>query len=332
MTPTAPPDDACGALRALLAREADQTVDAAARAMSDAIVARHKDCLVATLFYGSCLRPADDGDSALVGPGDASERLMDFYAIVNDLRRANRGLLAALGNRLLPPNVFYLEVPHDGGRVRCKYAIVTLAQFRRLVRAETLQNYFWGRFCQPTAVPFARGAGTRETLVEALADAVVATVRATAPLFEAPFADRDLWVRAFAESYGAELRPESPARPAQVHDADPARYAALTPAALAVAGFAATRDAAGRYSPVGDPAARRRARRAWTWRRLLGKTLNVLRLVKAVFTFEGGADYVAWKIQRHSGVRLDISDWQRRHPLLASPVLAIRYWRRGAFR
>jgi hypothetical protein len=58
----------------------------------------------------------------------------------------------------------------------------------------------------------------------------------------------------------------------------------------------------------------------------------VLRLVKAVFTFDGGADYVAWKIQRHSGVRVDISDWQRRHPLLASPVLAIRYWRRGAFR
>jgi hypothetical protein len=320
------------ALRALLACEAGQTVSTAARAMSDAIVARHKDCLVATLFYGSCLRPAHDNGSTVVGPGGAGEQLMDFYAVVDNLRRANRGLVSALGNRLLPPNVFYLEVPFDGSRVRCKYAIVTLEQFRRLVRPDTTQNYFWGRFCQPTAVPFARGAGTRDTLVEMLADAVITTVGTVAPLLEAPFTARDLWVRALAESYGAELRPESAARPGQVHDAHAGRYAALTPVALAAAGFAATSDADGRFAPVADERARRRARRAWAWRRVLGKTLNVLRLTKAVFTFEGGADYVAWKIQRHSGVRVDISDWQRRHPLLASPVLALRYWRKGAFR
>jgi hypothetical protein len=325
-------DEARAALRAVLAREADQTVSAPARAMSDAIVARHRDCLIATLFYGSCLRPMDDTDAALVGPGASDEQLMDFYAIVDDLRRASKGAVAALGNRLLPPNVFYLEVPYDGGRVRCKYAIVTLAQFRRFVRADTLQNYFWGRFCQPTAVPFARRAGTRDALVDALADAVIATVTATAPLFATPFDARALWVRAFAESYGAELRPESAARPAQVHDAHAARYAALTPAALAAAGFTAVAEADGRFAPVTDARGQRRARRAWGRRRWLGKTLNVLRLMKAVFTFEGGADYVAWKIQRHSGVRIDMSDWQRRHPLLASPVLAVRYWRKGAFR
>jgi hypothetical protein len=319
------------ALRALLGCEAGQTVGAAARAMSDAIVARHKDCLIATLFYGSCLRPMGDDDSTVVGPGAAGEQLMDFYAIVDNLRRANRGLVSALGNRLLPPNVFYLEVPFNGGRVRCKYAVVTLAQFRRLVQADTTQNYFWGRFCQPTAVPFARG-GTRDTLVEVLADAVITTVGAVAPLLDTAFTARDLWVRALAESYGAELRPEAGARPAQVHDAHAGRYAALTPVALAAAGFTATSDGDGRFAPVGDARARRRTRRAWTWRRVLGKTLNVLRLMKAVFTFEGGADYVAWKIQRHSGVRVDISDWQRRHPLLASPVLALRYWRKGAFR
>jgi hypothetical protein len=157
-------------------------------------------------------------------------------------------------------------------------------------------------------------------------------VAATAPLFDAPFTARDLWVCALSRSYGAELRPESEARPAQVHDANAARYAAVTPAALAAAGFAGTAGSDGRFAPVGDERARRQAAQAWARRRLLGKTLNVLRLMKAVFTFEGGADYVAWKIHRHSGVRVDMSDWQRRHPLLASPVLAVRYWRKGAFR
>jgi hypothetical protein len=325
------PEQARAALRELLAGEANQTVNAPARAMSDALAGRHEDCLVATLFYGSCLRP-QDAASPTVGPGKADEQLMDFYVVVDDLRRANGGLLAALGNRLLPPNVFYLEVPYDGGRIRCKYGIVTLAQLRRLVRRDTLQNYFWGRFCQPTAVPFARDAGTRAILADMLADAVVTAVATTAPLFDRPFDARALWVRVLALSYGAELRPESDARPAQVHDANRDRYAAVTPAALAAAGLPAATDCDGRFPPVADDGARRRTLRAWARRRLLGKTLNVLRLMKAVFTFEGGADYVAWKIHRHSGVRIDMSDWQRRHPLLASPVLAVRYWRKGAFR
>jgi hypothetical protein len=39
-----------------------------------------------------------------------------------------------------------------------------------------------------------------------------------------------------------------------------------------------------------------------------------------------------WKIERHSGVRLPVSPWQRRHPLLASPVFLWRLYRVGAIR
>ena len=40
-----------------------------------------------------------------------------------------------------------------------------------------------------------------------------------------------------------------------------------------------------------------------------GKTvtaLSVLRLLKALFTFEGGLDYIAWKLERHSGQRIEV--------------------------
>jgi O-acetylhomoserine/O-acetylserine sulfhydrylase-like pyridoxal-dependent enzyme len=67
-------------------------------------------------------------------------------------------------------------------------------------------------------------------------------------------------------------------------------------------------------------------------RRACGKALNALRLAKAAFTFEGGADYIAWKIERHSGVALELADWHRRHPLLAAPALLWRLRRRGAAR
>ena len=39
-----------------------------------------------------------------------------------------------------------------------------------------------------------------------------------------------------------------------------------------------------------------------------GKLLHVLRLMKATTTFKGGADYILWKVERHSGVRVEVSE------------------------
>ena len=58
----------------------------------------------------------------------------------------------------------------------------------------------------------------------------------------------------------------------------------------------------------------------------------MLRLVKAASTFTGGPDYLAWKIERHSGVKVELTPWQRRHPILAAPGMFWRLYRRGAFR
>ena len=70
----------------------------------------------------------------------------------------------------------------------------------------------------------------------------------------------------------------------------------------------------------------------WTLRRFIGKSLSILRLIKAAFTFQGGADYIAWKIKRHSGVDIHVTDWQRRHPLLAGIVLLPKLLSKGAIK
>jgi hypothetical protein len=60
--------------------------------------------------------------------------------------------------------------------------------------------------------------------------------------------------------------------------------------------------------------------------------LSVARLLKAAFTFQGGADYAAWKIERHSGVKIQVTDWQRRHPILASITLLPKLLKKGALK
>ncbi|HEY9233936.1 MAG TPA: hypothetical protein VIP08_02790, partial [Phenylobacterium sp.] len=61
-------------------------------------------------------------------------------------------------------------------------------------------------------------------------------------------------------------------------------------------------------------------------RRALGKPLNVTRLIKAAFTFEGAARYAAWKIERHTGLPVPLTPWRERHVILAAPGMAWRLW------
>ena len=75
-------------------------------------------------------------------------------------------------------------------------------------------------------------------------------------------------------------------------------------------------------------------RMARWWKRMQrkGKLYSVLRLAKASLTFAGGADYIAWKINRHAGAAIALKPWQRRHPLLAGLTLLPRLLKTGAVR
>jgi hypothetical protein len=190
-----------------------------------------------------------------------------------------------------------------------------MALFRRGLSRASWQTSLWARFAQPSRLVWARDLQARAAIDAALADAVVTMVAATAPLLDQ--ADPEaLWLRGFQETYRAELRTEDAARARHLYEAEHQHYETITPWALAAA----------------DSEGRRSAQRRWVARRVLGKTLSVLRLIKALFTFDGGVDYILWKVERHSGVRLPLSPWQRRHPLLASPVFLWRLYKLGAIR
>jgi hypothetical protein len=311
----------------LIAGEVDRELPAAPSALAAAIVARHGRAVAAVLLYGSGLRlpdPSRDPDSDVV---------YDFYVFVDRYRDIDRRWVARVANAVLPPSVFYTEIPSSDGRLRAKYAVMTLARFSRAVSGKTFHSYFWARFAQPVRLAYARDSLAREAVVNALAQAVVTVVARTAGLMQGPFLSRDLWIRAFRESYAAELRAERPDRPNSIHAWNSERYARLTAPALEASGIPQ------RASPVDDcfevalsVAQRRRVETGWRVRRIAGKVLSALRLANGLFTFEGGIDYILWKIERHSGVSATLTPWQRRHPLLASPIVAWRLYRLGAFR
>jgi hypothetical protein len=282
-------------LRALVAGELAVPVDGRVAAMAAAIARKHGAASRAVLFYGSCLR-----EKKLEG------LMLDFYLIVSDYRSAYAKRWLAAANRLIPPNVFYFE--HDG--LSAKYAVLSEADFHRLNGPETRSVSVWARFAQPSRLVWAKDDAARERAIDAISRAAPTLLGAAGRRArEKPL---DWWRRAFTLTYSAELRAERTGRRASVVDADRERYVRFTePAAAALERI-----------PKGS----------WRRRRIEGKMLSVLRLAKASATFAGGADYIAWKINRHAGTEIALKPWQRRHPLLAAVTLLPKLLKSGAVR
>lgn len=235
-------------------------------------------------------------------------------------------------NRLLPPNVSYVEVVHEGRIVRAKVAVLHIDQFVRATRFGRLDGSIWARFAQPAALVHCRDDAVRARIEGAVAQAIVTAARWAALLGPASGDPLDYWRALFAHTYRAELRVERATRAVEIVDHAPGRYRQLLVPAWRQAAIPVDERADGTLAPHVTEPARRRAGRAWRRRVVVGKILNVSRLLKAAFTFVDGPRYLAWKVERHTGTRLNLTPWQLRHPLLAGPVLLLRLWWQGVVR
>lgn len=281
-------------LDALVREELAQPVQPQVSDVAAAIAALYPGAARAVLFYGSCLREARlDG------------LMLDFYLIVSDYDAAYPKGWMRWANRLIPPNVF----PFAANGLSAKYAVLSEADFHRLNGPETRNVSVWARFAQPSRLVWSADADAADLAAAAVARAAPTLLAAAEAQ---PGEDAlDWWRRAFALTYSVELRAERGGRAASVVDADIERYRRFN--APAVAAIAPGLRGGG-----------------WRRRRIEGKMLTVLRLAKAAFTFAGGIDYLAWKINRHAGTQIAITPWQRRHPLLAAVLLVPRLLRQGA--
>ena len=308
-------------LAELIADELAVPVPAGAGLMAERIRARHGAGVRAILFYGSCLRLHDDQHS-----------LLDFYVLVDSYWTLGTNRVYAALNALLPPNVYYLKVTDGGRSVQAKYAVVSLADFGRYNSPSAFQPYFWARFAQPCALVYAADAAATQAVTTALADAVTSFVQHGLPLLPAPCSVQELWTTQLRLSYGAELRAERAAVAEKLYAAAALRFERVTHAALPRLPFAAAARTIDGTTWIDAHCPARAAASAWRVRRYWGKLLSLLRILKSALTQEGSVDYAIWKVERHSGLTIDPSWRQKRHPLLALGEEVWRMYRKGAFR
>jgi hypothetical protein len=286
-----------GTLQSFIETNIAQPVHPAISAMSQHIRTKHKN-VQTILAYGSALRDSNPENT-----------LIDFYVLTQSLDGISGNSLSRQLCGLVPPNVYYAETKIDGTNYRCKYAVLPTELLAQRVKATTANPYFWVRFAQPMRLVWSVDEIAR-TRIAQITQHAMETAKAHARELAPHFKPAEQWAELFRSTYQTELRPEGASRAEMIVDMQRAHFELISQHADTV-------------TPAAMP---------WSLRRWQGKTLSVLRLLKAAFTFQGGADYAAWKIKRHSGVNIEVKAWHRNHPVLASIVLLPKLLRKGGLK
>ena len=293
------------ALIDVIARQCAEPVPEACTAITAAIRESYGAALRGVLLYGSCSR-----DEAM------EDGIVDIYAIVDDYKSVYEKRYLAYLNAWLAPNVFYREISGKHGLIRIKLALISLADFTGGIM-NWFHSYLWGRFAQPARILYARDETVRRAIHRLMAQAVLTLLKTSIPTLQEESGNAEtIWTRALSLSYSAEYRPEPGAKAGQLVRSDLTGYAGLLDAALPMLDTILRRQSEDNYLRLSDHRTMKAALCRWRLRRRQGRVLSVLRLMKATLTFQNGVDYAAWKINRHTGVTIEVTPELRRHPLL----------------
>jgi len=289
----------------------------------DDILARHHGAVqvLGAIFYGSCLRRKG------IATG-----LVDLYLIVENHRVPYASRWQRLLNVLLPPNVHYHETRlEDGRKIRCKYAIFSLSAYETGC-SRWFHSYLYARMAQPVVLLRCRDEEIHARLGRGLAAAVCRLHAETLPLMTGTFSCRELWRKALILTYGCELRAESMSSWIEtlLDDVEPHCEQLTAVFMHEYADLFAIESTSGNLwrATMGADSV---CRFSWSVRKYQGKLLSAARLIKGLATFSCGVDYIADKLERHSGRKVEFSDRERRWPLIFIWKKLWQLYRKGFF-
>ncbi|EHD13641.1 hypothetical protein CIN_18330 [Commensalibacter intestini A911] len=276
---------------------------------------------IGVIYYGSTLWKQD-----LTG-------LLDFYIVCEDLSDWYEGKVSSLlANQMLPPNIEYYEYTEQDVSLRAKVAILSLSQLREATGLQSIDTTMWARFCQPIKIMWSRDVDARRDLFRCLIRAVATASWWAAYLGPKEGTSEEFWCNLFTQTYGAELRVETKNRPMSILENREIYFNQLLKAGWFGLGISFSETCYNQFFLEISDTEREQALCKWNVRKRLGRPLNIARLVKAAFTFKGGAEYLAWKIKRHQGIELNLTSFQKRHPLVSAPWILIKLYRQGVFK
>jgi hypothetical protein len=313
------------ALRAALALGLELPVGPDAQRLAAYLARAFGPATVALLHYGSHAQRAENGEDSA----------WDFFVIVDDYRGAYRALAATLPgrfpagraailNRILPPNVISVVAPESGGARTAKCCVLSVRDLARACSPRPADHFVRARLFQQIHMPWARDEASRERVAHSVMAARWETYEWSRPFLPARF-DARAYLRTLLEvSYAAEIRPEDDRHLDVLLSAQAGTMVPIADTLLARLASRGRLERAGEiYRDPWPPgrAARGLARAWFAW----SKARATLRWAKYVALYDDWLDYVVRKIERRSGVALELTERERRWPLIFLWPKAVRF-------
>jgi hypothetical protein len=294
--------------------------DPDARRLVEALLAAvGADQLRAIILFGSRLVQASPDRFSAYDLVVVCERYRPFYqalARAGATRRSPR--LQSLLNRVLAPNVIaFAPDGWDGGPV-AKIMVIEPRAFELAMDRRSSDHFVKGRLVQKVELLHARDERAVAWVAKLLRSALEDVPRWVGPFLESPFTAERAARRMLELSYAGEVRPEAADRVRDV-------FAAQREFLVASVGRALDEAVARRWLVRMEGTEplyrfpRRRGVLARTRIRLYflrSKARATARWLKHVVTFDNWLDYIARKVQRRTGMRIEITPWERRLPFL----------------
>jgi hypothetical protein len=255
-------------------------------------------------------------------------RYRPFYEAMRraGLSGKGAGLLAGL-SRWLPPTQYSIRFPDSS--IHLKTTIIRTDTFHRETSPRRRDHFCIGRLFQPSRILYARDRATRQALVDDLVSAHAETWGWSRPWLPSRFDADGYGLSALRVSMSWEVRPEPAGRAEVLWDAQREEQVPVFEALLS--------DLAGRGEivPVSDAeglwSAAHPASRGETLRLKLYFRRSILRSttrwLKHVLTFEDWLEYILRKAQRHGGEPIELTERERRWPLIFLWPRVLRYLR-----
>ncbi len=284
--------------------------------LAEGLVSAAGGSVCAVMLYGSHLLNTAPGVFSAYDFVVVVDDYGAFYRAMKRSRELHRSawLMAALSN-VLPPNVIAFT-PDDGRHGVAKCLLVRWDHFERALGPHPPDHFLLGRMVQKVALIWFRSPSDARRVEEALDGARMGILDWVAPYLDGTFDAETVGRRLLQISYGGELRPEAVDRSERVFEAQRDYFRESLGRALAAA------ERAGRIRPAGDrsfrlvrpPAAAER--RHWRSYFRRSKRRSTARWFKHVITFDNWLPYIARKVERRTGIPVELTPWERRAPLI----------------
>jgi hypothetical protein len=314
-------------LRAVLATGLDSARSARTDQLAAFLADACGDTTVAVVHYGSHAQHSQP----------KAESAHDFFVIVDRYRDAYRSLasrgvarfrprVATLLNHLLAPNVIRVTVPGVTPALEAKCAVYSWSDFRLAASPHARDHFALGRLFQHVQVAWTRDQESTERVMDSLIGARVATFAWGSPYLPHQF-DVDAYCRVLLEtSFAAEIRPEGSERVEMLLATQRETLLPVYTALLdhLVQDRILTRD--GKVYTLAAPVGKwAKFRAAMYFRR--SKVRATSRWLKYVALYDDWLEYILQKIARRSGVSVELTERERRWPLIFLWPKAIHYLR-----